>query len=96
MSLYSQVYGKFRLLDEANDAVFAFAREMENHRAVALVVLNFSDERVRFVVDADFVNAGATLATSNYSDVEIGKRVESEIILNAFEGRIYLASRSLN
>lgn len=69
--------GKFELLFEESDQIFAYTRTMGNDKAV--IVCNYSNQQINF--DENFDDLEVVL--SNYDDNEKG-------ILKAYEARIYM------
>ncbi len=54
--------GDFQLLDEENERIFAYIRQLDGHKL--LVVCNFTAEEVEFAIPAEFENASVLI--SNY------------------------------
>ncbi|MBS1796332.1 MAG: alpha-glucosidase [Acidobacteria bacterium] len=57
------VYGKYKLLDPPNEAVYAYTRELDGKKM--LVLLNFSDQPATAATGVDF--AKAKIALGNYA-----------------------------
>ncbi|KAK9384410.1 hypothetical protein V1515DRAFT_372026 [Lipomyces mesembrius] len=78
------VYGKFELVDPANEKVCAYKRIFRSE--VALVVTSFSDSTVIWAVPQEFLKAGKILL-SNDGDV---KELQAEIVLRPYEAFMYI------
>jgi oligo-1,6-glucosidase len=76
------VYGSFELLDKENDETMIYIKRYGN--AEALVVLNFTKERVSFQMPSK-LKGEAKLATSNYKN-------SSTDTLEPYEARVYLVN----
>ncbi|KAK9353592.1 glycoside hydrolase superfamily [Lipomyces doorenjongii] len=78
------VYGKFELVDPANEKVCAYKRSFRSE--VALVVTSFSDSTVSWAIPQEFRKAGKIML-SNYGDV---KELQAEMVLRPYEAFLYI------
>jgi oligo-1,6-glucosidase len=76
------IYGKYTLLDKNNPKIYAYTRQLNDHKI--LVLLNFSKENVSANVDVKIDNAKKLI--SNYDDMTSRKDV---ITLRPYEAVIY-------
>ncbi|EAL17183.1 hypothetical protein CNBN0120 [Cryptococcus deneoformans B-3501A] len=87
--------GDFIALDESNEETYAYIREHPPSGQKLLVVLNLSrgnDGRgapSTFVLPSGLDTSGSKLLISN-GEVQEGQRIEGNILLGPWEGRIYL------
>lgn len=89
-SIYScivQIYGDFKDISAEYDTVFAFIRTLGT--AKALILLNFKEGEVDFVLPERESLEGLKLILANYGSVE--EALESKNIhLKGYEGRLYI------
>ncbi|MEN2769034.1 glycoside hydrolase family 13 protein [Ornithinibacillus xuwenensis] len=80
------VYGEYKLIDDANEQVYAYTRAYEDQKL--LVLTNFSREVAEFQIRDNELTTG-TLLIGNYEDVE--ENLESATIkLRPYEARVYI------
>lgn len=76
------VYGTYKQLEEEHEQLFMYKRIMGDKEA--LVVLNFSDEKVDYEVSRLIENKGLSLVIGNYKKIEDINRLEP------YEARVYM------
>ncbi len=81
--------GRFKLLLEEDEKVFAYLREDEGHRL--LVLCNFFGEPAKCSLIASWEKE--TLLIGNYEDAGAGPGPEEAGILRPYEARMYLAKK---
>lgn len=79
------VYGKYDVLMEDNEQIYAFTRTLEGEKL--LVICNFSKEMPEFVLPDDLNVGGKELLISNY-EVEADESIE-KVVLKPYEARVY-------
>jgi oligo-1,6-glucosidase len=75
----SLVYGAFKLIDESNQQIFAYTRQLDMHKL--LIVLNFSSTAARLNYDDDLLDTKVLIG--NYSQPSVSK------VFKPYEAVIY-------
>jgi oligo-1,6-glucosidase len=79
------VYGRYDLLLEADESIYAFTRTLEDDRL--LVILNFTGDRALFKLNGTLPFSTAELLISNYP-VDPGQGIQP-LALRPYESRVY-------
>ncbi|EKQ54285.1 MULTISPECIES: alpha-glucosidase [unclassified Clostridium] len=79
------VYGKYNLILEESEEIFAYTRTLENEKL--LVICNFTGSKIRFTLEETIEFKTTELLISNY-EVDENKPME-DIELRPYEARIY-------
>ncbi|SFB20004.1 MULTISPECIES: alpha-glucosidase [unclassified Bacillus (in: firmicutes)] len=79
------VYGKYDVLMEEDEQIYAFTRTLEGEKL--LVICNFSKETPEFVLPDHLKVCGKELLISNY-DVDADESIE-KVVLKPYEARVY-------
>ncbi|GLB36830.1 putative alpha-amylase domain containing protein [Lyophyllum shimeji] len=85
------IYGDFADISSDHEQVFAYTRTLGN--TTALVLLNFKETEVSFVLPSERGWSAFKLILQNYDGgLEDGRGIADRVLLRGFEGRIYVQS----
>lgn len=80
------IYGTFEIFDYSNEKIFAYFRKLENN--AFFIMLNFTENKVRFTLPDSIAHSKVTVIISNYPKPQT-LQTDSEYELQAYEAIVF-------